>query len=136
MPTLEKVQDFMCASQLLAIDAGLRGEERAHFEKKIAEITNTINTMPKTYEQDGKGDQAVAYLHYFKGGCDWYITEKDMGDGSGDTSQYQAFGLADLGWGSELGYISIVELIRNGVELDLYYTPQTIAEIRAKHPED
>lgn len=133
--TLEKIQDFMCTAQLLAIASGLRGEEKSFFQEKVKEITETINTMPKTYEQDGKGDQAKAYLHYFKGGCDWYITEKDMGDGSGDTSQYQAFGLADLGWGSELGYISIVELIRNGVELDFHYTPQTIAEIRVKHPE-
>ena len=61
---------------------------------------------------DGKGDDAVVYLHYFRGGMDWYITEKDM-----EEEQHQAFGLADLGYGGELGYISIQELIDNGVSL-------------------
>jgi len=58
---------------------------------------------------------------------DWYITEKDMGD-----EQIQAFGLADLGMGfPELGYISIEELVENGVELDLHWTPKTLAEVKS-----
>ena len=44
----------------------------------------------------------------------------------------QAFGIADLGKGRELGYISIPELLENGAELDLYYTePKTIGELLA-----
>ena len=46
--------------------------------------------------------------------------------------QVQAFGIADLGMGPELGYISIPELLANGAELDLYYTkPKTIGELLA-----
>ncbi len=83
--------------------------------------------MPKTYEQDGKGDDAVVYLHYFRGDMDWYITEKDM-----EAEQHQAFGLADLGMGfPELGYINISELIDNNVELDLYWEPKTLREVKA-----
>jgi hypothetical protein len=31
----------------------------------------------------------------------------------------------------ELGYISIEELVANGIELDLYWTPKTLAEVKA-----
>jgi hypothetical protein len=92
--------------------------------------------MPKTGEQDGKGEQATAYLHYFAGGqASWYITEKDAGSPDDDpgTGQIQAFGLADLfGDGGELGYISIAEILENGGELDFHFTPKTLAEIRGK----
>lgn len=123
MPLLKQ---FIGKSQLSAVGMGIRGEEKQFFIDKMLEIANTIKTMPKTYGQDGMGDKAVAYLHYFKGSADWYITEKDMED-----EQLQAFGLADLfGDGGELGYISIEELIGSGVELDFYWKPKTIGEIR------
>ena len=82
--------------------------------------------MPKTYATDGQGDQAIAHLHYFTGGCDWYITETDC-----ENAQHQAFGLACI-HEDELGYISIVELLRCRAELDLYFKPTTLAAIRAK----
>jgi hypothetical protein len=89
--------------------------------------------MPKSYETDGQGDKAIAHLHYFAGGSDFYITEKDKGDGRDEVpgQQHQAFGLSDVfGDGGELGYVSIAELIQHKVELDLYWTPRTLAEIR------
>ncbi|MDC8446084.1 MAG: hypothetical protein LV471_09200 [Nitrosomonas sp.] len=122
MPLLKQ---FIGKSQLSAIGMGIRGEEGQFFKDKLIEIANVIQTMPKTYGQDGMGDKAIAYLHYFKGGGDWHITEKDMED-----EQFQAFGLANIGYGGELGYISIQELIDAGVELDLYWTPKTIREIK------
>lgn len=60
----------------------------------------------------------------------WYITEKDEG-----ATQTQAFGLVSLqvGFGTELWYVSLVELCDiYGVELDLDYKPQTLAEIEAQ----
>lgn len=33
--------------------------------------------------------------------------------------------------GGETGYISIVELLENGAELDLYFTPKTLAEVQS-----
>jgi hypothetical protein len=120
------VRDFISPAQLNAMANGVRSEERSHFVAKFEELPNTISTMAKTYEQDGKGDDAIVYLHYFLGGADWFITEKDMED-----EQYQAFGLADLfNDGGELGYISIVELVQNGVELDLFWTPKTLREVK------
>ena len=123
IPTLRR---FMSEAQISALGDACYGEERHYFINKIVELAEHLDTMPKTYEQDGKGDEAVVHLHYFRGGMDWYITEKDM-----EEEQNQAFGLADLGYGGELGYISIQELIDNGVELDLYWEPKTLAEVKA-----
>lgn len=108
------------------------GEEGKFFIDKVEEYAERINKMPVTYEQDGKGDEAIAYLHYFVGGCDWYITEKDKGDGSdtGTAAQIQAFGMCRLQTCDdfELGYISIEEICRCGAELDLHFT--TLGKIR------
>ena len=93
----------------------------------MLELGKLFETMPKTYEQDGFGDQAVVHLHYFLGRMNWYITERDIED-----EQLQAFGLADLGQGGELGYICIQELIENGVELDLHWTPISLKAIKDK----
>lgn len=118
---------FMNGHQIAAMVGNFQGEEGQYFQDKFIEIARTIDAMPKTYEQDGKGDKAVAYLHYFKGSVDAYITEKDI-----ETEQHQAFGLVDIGYGPELGYVSIVELIANGLELDLHFEPTTIGEIKNK----
>jgi hypothetical protein len=123
---LYEIRQFLSAGQMRVLAEGAnRGEEKQYFRDKIAELSKRIADMPKTYEQDGKGDQAIAYLHYFRGSGDWYITEKDMEDGV-----TQAFGLADLGQGGELGYISITELVKAGVELDLHFEPKTLAAIK------
>lgn len=117
---------FMPASQINSIVECLRTEEREFFREKIKELAQQVTTMPKTYDQDGNGDKAIVHLHYFKGSADWYITERDM-----ERAQFQAFELADLfGDGGELGYINIVELIRSGVELDMYFTPCTLEAIK------
>ena len=100
------------------------GEESQFFVDKIIEIARTVSTMPKTYETDGQGGEAIVRLHYFTAGFDWYITERDVEEG-----QLQAFGLACMSE-KELGYISIVELLLNGAELDLYFVPKAIKSFR------
>lgn len=124
------LKDFMPVSQRNCLADALRGEERVGIAEVVLRATEQIETMPKTYEQDGLGDAAVAHLHYFRGSVDAWITEKDKGDGSEDTAQYQAFGKQSF-YGpdsAEMGYISIKELIENGVELDLYWEPKTLKE--------
>lgn len=121
-----KVEEVMSAAQINAIKEGLRGDESVFFSDKLKELQETLNTMPVTYEQDGKGDEAVAYLHYFNGSWDWYITELDM-----EREQYQAFGLVK-GFDVELGYVSLIELAVKGVELDMHWTPKTLREIKAE----
>lgn len=115
---IKVVKEFTSKSQFAAMREGLKDDDGQYFADKFMEIATTINGMAKTYEQSGMGDEAIAYLHYFLGSMDFYITEKDIGSDD-EPGQHQAFGLADHGYGAELGYISIVELVENGVELDL-----------------
>ena len=122
--TLATLRRFIGSTQMAVIQHAMRGEEGAFFVGKMIEYAERIASMPKTYETDGTGDQAIAHLHYFTGGCDWYITEKDCED-----VQHQAFGLACI-HESELGYISIVDLLRCRAELDLHFTPRTLAAVK------
>lgn len=69
--------------------------------------------------------EKVVHLHYFIGGCDWYIVELDP-------AERLAFGWAELLPGcGEWGYISLAELesvtagpFDQPVERDLHFTPQ------------
>lgn len=125
LPHIKTLHKFVSPQQIAALGMGCRTEEKEFFFEKIEELSNTFNTMPKTYEQDGKGDEATVYLHYFRGDMDWYITEKDMED-----EQIQAFGIDDIGMGASLGYISLVELASHNVEIDLHWTPKTISYMK------
>ena len=127
---LKVLKPYMSHGQWLTVQKLCRTstEEHEYFWAKVKEYATRIEEMPKTYGQDGLGEGACVYLHYFIGSGDWHITEKDSDpDGEG---QIQAFGLANLGYGAELGYINIVELVKAGAELDLYWNPRTLAEIK------
>lgn len=134
---LKRLADFVPRQQLRTLWNNATTddcEEHEFFSEKLLELAKTVTEMPKTYEQEGKGDLAVVYLHYFGPSCDFWITEKDMGADDGDTQQHQAFGFSEIQHdGGELGYISIAELIATrGIELDFYWTPTTLADIKAK----
>ena len=92
---IKTLRGFIGNSQLAVIGSACYREEKQFFFNKLVEMADVVSTMPQTYNQDGLGDQAVIYLHYFNGSMDWYITERDSDpDGEG---QIQAFGLANLG---------------------------------------
>lgn len=124
---LESIKSFIGRSQYRTISNAMRGEEKEFFIDKARVLADIINGMAKTYEQDGKGLESKAYLHYFKGSSDWYITEKDMQGGTA-----QAFGYAKLSQGGEMGYISIDELTKGDVELDLHFDPQALSSAIGK----
>ena len=117
MPTIRK---FIGPSQLAVMVEGAQGEEREFFINTMLELAELIDKMPSTYQTQDEGSDSIAYLHYFKNDMDFYITEKDMED-----DQIQAFGLAKI-WEAEFGYISIVELLENGMELDIHWTPKAV----------
>ena len=119
-----KLIRFISSAQLKVIGSQCCGEEKQFFYDKLVELANIVETMPVTYQTDGQGDQAIVHLHYFTAGADWYITERDC-----ETEQLQAFGKADLGYGGELGYISLVEILKYGAELDLYWQPRKLSEL-------
>lgn len=89
-------------------------------------INNKLKSkLPKLYEQDSKGLDAIAYIKFFTPDANWtwYVTEFDGID--------TFFGLVD-GFEKELGYFSLKELesIRGPlglkIERDLYYKPTKI----------
>jgi hypothetical protein len=125
---IRDLADFVPESQLRTIWHNIRhSEEAAYFVQLINTLHETIRTMPESYATDGQPDP-TASLHYFTGGSDWYIIEKDTNaDGEG---QRQAFGLADIfGDGGELGYIDIASL-KTLAEIDLHFKPQLLSKLR------
>lgn len=123
------LRPVMSDLQIMCMVNGIQGEESAFFFEKLAEIKQTVEQCPRTYETDGQGDAAMCRLHYFKGNSHAYITELDV---SGPPHT-QAFGVISLnGYYPELGYINIQELIENGFELDLYYTNESVGDVKRK----
>lgn len=126
LPTLKR---FINPRQFSLTGDLCRGEERQFFKNLFVALAELINNSPKTYETDGQGDEAKAFLHYFIKDMDYFITEQDT-----EQEQHQAFGLVQIGTNKpELGYISIEELKANGAELDYYWTPKTLKEIKARY---
>ena len=84
--------------------------------------------LPKLYEQDGKGYDAIAYVKFFTPDSNWtwYVTEFDGKD--------TFFGLVD-GFEKELGYFSLKELqsvkgpLGLKIERDLYFKPTKIKDL-------
>jgi len=122
---LNKFRKFLGRGQYRAMLDIINGDEGAEMASKAQAMAAIIEGMAATYEQDGKGDNATVYLHYFQSSADWYITEKDVDGGT-----KQAFGYADLGQGGELGYISIDELTKGDAELDLYFDPKPLKAVK------
>ena len=121
---LEYLKNFISKQQINSLEYLLKSEEKQYFKDKIDEIYTIVDTMPKTYETDGQGNEAIAYLHYYKSGIDFFVTEKDM-----EEEQLQAFGLVNMNGELELGYISIQELLELNFELDLNFVPKKLKEI-------
>lgn len=103
------------------------------FEDARVRINELVANCPKTYEtEDLKTNNKIAQLHYFRGGSDWYIIEKDS-----EVEQTQAFGYVVLNGdleNAEFGYINIEE-VKKYAELDLYWTPTKIGVIRGEKEE-
>ena len=84
--------------------------------------------LPRLYEQDSKGGEAVVYVKFFTPDSSWtfWATEFDGED--------TFFGLVD-GHERELGYFSLSELqkVRGPmglpIERDLHWKPKTLKEI-------
>lgn len=124
------LKHFVNKSQLECLQAASTGEEGMYFKKLLMKLNSHIVCMPKTYETEGQGDNAIISIHYFIGNSDWWIVERDMEL----REQIQAFGYICLNGDvemAEVGYINIEELIKYGVELDLHFKPVTLAEVKA-----
>jgi hypothetical protein len=130
---LERLQPLMADRQNKAVAELMRGEEGQFFIDKMVELAHLVDAMPVTYQQQDEKDP-VAYLHYFYGGSDWYITEKDV-----EGEVHQAYGFACLNgdmMNAEYGYISIAELaavkLQFGmtVDLDFHFEPTRMSLVK------
>ncbi len=90
-----------------------------------------LKGVPKLYEQDGKGDEAIVHLKFYIDSWTWYLTELDQETG-------QAFGkvFSSMCPDGELGYFSLPELsnlrgsVGHGVERDRYWEPKPLSEVQ------
>lgn len=132
--------NFMPYAQRLALLDALRGEEGEAIAEVVMRAVNRIRGTPLTCQTEGEEtSEKLLHLHYFMGGVDAWIVERDVGEGdteapgAGENDQIQAYGKITLfggGWEeAEWGYISIYELIQYGVELDLYWEPKPVKEM-------
>ena len=89
-----------------------------------------LDKLPKLYETDGPTTKdKIIHMHFFIGGCDWYISEYDGED--------IFFGFAILNddyMCAEWGYISFHELKTlkfSGIEVDndLYWEPKPAEQV-------
>jgi hypothetical protein len=89
--------------------------------------------LPALYDQEKKGDNAIAYVKYFTPDANlhWYATEYDPKD-------KLFFGLV-IGFEPELGYFSLEELescrgpMGLPIERDYFFKPQTLKQIRREY---
>ncbi len=129
------LQSFIGPRQAACIRSLMRGEEGEWFRAKIQELQALVDSMPVSYETEPSENTpyvapTVARLHYFRGSADAWIVELDCGAADDTPADYQrqAWGKVDLGYGAELGYISIPELLNAGMELDLHWQPRPVSE--------
>lgn len=138
---LETLKHFLPASQLFALKHIYKTEESTYSVETAKRIAGIIKSMPASYEtEEIPTSEKIVHLHYFYGGSDWYIVEKDKGNDTDDLEaglevggQYQAFGYVILNGdliNSEWGYIPIKELIDTDiVELDFHFTPVRFGDL-------
>ncbi len=109
--------------------------------RTLEDLEATINVIPKSSDVleniskvagQTESKFAMAFLHFFYGGSDWWITEWDGKD--------TFFGFACLNgdWQmAEWGYVSLSELKSTGkVELDFFFTPVLMWDILRKEDAD
>ena len=112
------------------------GEEGGFYVDRMLFLRALIADMPATYGQEESPDP-VAFLHYFIGGYDGYIFEKDAGDpdDTPEDRQCQAYGFArwsHMPDSAECGYISLPEILASGAELDYHFQPIPLSAIKAR----
>lgn len=96
--------------------------------------------LPPLYSQDGKGDEAIAFVKYFTpwSNWTWYATEGEpILDEQGNEVDFEFFGYV-VGLDKELGYFRLNELteVRGKfglkIERDRYFRPTSLEKIKER----
>jgi hypothetical protein len=115
------------------------------YEAEIKRLNGIVENMPQMYETDGLKGRHPLSLHYFMGGCDWYIAEWDREDTFfGYAILNNDFEMSEFGYSSRSEIIGIEAALQKRGEafgamvlnLDLYCYDETIeAALFKKNPE-
>jgi ppGpp synthetase/RelA/SpoT-type nucleotidyltranferase len=131
----DSLEKIVPKNMLLSIKETKESWKRGDSDDIFEHYENLIEgyrEIPTLYFQDEKGKNAIVYLHYFSGGSDWYITELDKENNEG-------FGYVILNGdtqNAEFGYINMNELANSNIQIDLYWSFETLNEIfDKKYPE-
>lgn len=110
--------DFMCEYQRPTVN----GAFWEYFDT-LEDLGKVLQKVPKLYEQDGKGYDAIVYAHYFAGSTDIFVTEREGDDLFGYTILNGDYEM------SELGYQSLSE-IKNikFFQLDFFWEEKTLRD--------
>ena len=129
----QMLETFVGKQELTTLRENFSGEDGAYFIGVALELANRIHAMPTTSER-AEADAAppVAYLRYSNCNAEWYVVKRSPALGE---IQHEAYGFArPYGDGGEtsMSNISIEKLLKLGVDLDIYFTPQPLDDIRSK----
>jgi hypothetical protein len=112
-------------------------EEKDFFISAILRLAAFVEAMPQTYQN--KDSDPYVWLHYFGGGYDSWLIEKDKGDKDDPVKgvQHEAFGY--VRWEhmpecAEVGYVSLPEAFQHMrfLNLDYHFTPCRLSELKAR----
>lgn len=118
---LDELKGWVPAGQLGALAENIDSEDFESFYDQVTTLQDIIKNMPAVGSTDGQGKNAIAILHYFSGGSNWYVTEAD--------SPSDAFGYASLnGFDYEAGYMQISDIIKHA-ELDLNFNQASVHDL-------
>ena len=82
-----------------------------------------LGQIPKLLAQDGKGEDAIAYVKFFIGSFTWYGTEYESNEFFGKVYSH-------LCPDGELGYFRMEDLLFVNVERDLNFKPTKLSECK------
>lgn len=142
---LDRLRHILPPAQAEYIRTLIKSEEGEWFVTRLTRLADHIDAMPKSYDTDGQGDDAIVQLHYYTPSSDWWIIEKDAEcDTYSKDPEYpepdghrRAYGYVCLNGDTdcaEPGYVSLPHLFEESrnLELDLHWTPKPLREVKAK----
>lgn len=124
-----ELNHFIGSSQRLILSCALRRTEGAYFRRVIDDLSHRIAQMPRVGANAPICDpnSETVHLHYFMGSRHWYVLARDASH-----AQERAYGVCR--WGSEepeaAGYFPLNVLLSAGAELDMYFEPTPLAELK------
>jgi len=121
---IDLLQDLHPFADPMSLMLGGEGAELRYpsVKAKVLQVVENINFMPTAQV----GGEDIAFLHYTLGDTHFYISGRDK-----ESEQRLAYGCICLqGRVPQLDYISIVDIVRCGAQLDFDWKPVPLGEVQ------